>query len=183
MLERHYFFVFSAMKLKQLPPIKNNLLNVIIETPKGCQNKYSYDEEYKIFKLKKTLPMGATFPFDFGFVPNTKGADGDPFDVLVIMDEHSYPGCWVMARIIGVLEAKQSEPGTKTAVRNDRIVAIANTSELFADIRRVKDLNPKMVEEIEQFFINYNQHEGKIFTPLAWKGRKAAYILVRDSRI
>lgn len=154
--ERHIFFAFVIMKLKNLPPIKNNLLNVIVETPKGCQNKYSYDEEYQVFKLKKTLPMGATFPFDFGFIPNTKGADGDPLDVLVIMDEHSYPGCWVTARIIGVLEAKQSEPEEKTTVRNDRIVAIASTSELYSGVKKMKELNPKMVEEIEHFFINYN---------------------------
>ncbi len=169
------------MDLKNIPPVKNNLLNVVIETPKGCQNKYSFDEETGLFLLKKTLPMGATFPFDFGFVPNTCGADGDPLDVLVIMDEHAYPGCWVKARIIGVLEAEQTEPKKSKSIRNDRIVAIASTSEMFSDVKKIKHLNSKMVKEIEQFFTDYNKHEGKKFKALAWRGRSAAKKLISKS--
>lgn len=165
------------MKLNNLPPVRSNLINVIIETPKGSQNKYVYDEAIELFRLKKTLPMGMAFPFDFGFIPNTTADDGDPLDVLVIMDQHAYPGCLITCRGIGILEAEQSKDGKKE--RNDRIIAIASSSKLFQDIRSVKELNANMVSEIENFFIDYNKHEGKQFMPLKWRGRKTAYKLIQ----
>lgn len=64
---------------------------VIIETPKGSRNKYAFDPEQRVFALKKVLPAGMTFPYDFGFVPSTKAEDGDPTDVLVLMDEPAFP--------------------------------------------------------------------------------------------
>src|SRR5690242_7742786 len=97
--------------------------NVIIETPKGNRNKFKYDEELDLFMLSGVLPAGAVFPFDFGFIPGTRGGDGDPLDVLVLMDEPSFTGCLVRARLIGVIEAEQTEDG-KTA-RNDRLIAVA----------------------------------------------------------
>src|SRR3954469_6625001 len=86
-------------------------LNVIIETPKGSRNKFDFDEELGLFKLGGVLPAGAVFPFDFGFVPATRGGDGDPLDVLVLMDEPAFVGCLVAARLIGVIEAEQAEGG------------------------------------------------------------------------
>ena len=80
-------------------------LNVIIETPKGSRNKYNYDEGLRLFKLGGVLPSGAVFPFDFGFVPSTTGGDGDPLDVLVLMDEPAFPGRVVDVRLVGVIEA------------------------------------------------------------------------------
>src|SRR5688500_10091266 len=73
--------------------------NVIIETPKGSRNKYKYDEQRGLFKLRKMLPLGSIFPFDFGFLPSTRGADGDPLDVLVLMDAPTFPGCVVLVRL------------------------------------------------------------------------------------
>jgi inorganic pyrophosphatase len=170
------------MKLKSIPPLTHDLLNVIIETPRDCQNKFDYDPRLKLFKLKKTLPMGTTFPFDFGFVPNTIAGDGDPLDVLVIMDQHAYPGCLVQCRIIGVLEAEQREKNKKKE-ENDRIIGVSCCSILYADISDVKDLNKNMTEEIENFFIDYNKHEGKTFTPTKWAGRQAAAKLIKKSSV
>ncbi|HEY1403173.1 MAG TPA: inorganic diphosphatase, partial [Pyrinomonadaceae bacterium] len=82
-------------------------LRVVIETPRGSRNKYDYDAELGLFKLGGVLPAGAVFPFDFGFVPRTTGGDGDPLDVLVIMDEAAFAGCLVEARLLGVIEATQ----------------------------------------------------------------------------
>jgi inorganic pyrophosphatase len=98
-------------------------LRVIIETPQGSRNKFDYDAELGLFKLGGVLPAGAVFPFDFGFVPSTTGGDGDPLDVLVLMDEAAFAGCLVEARLIGVIEAKQTERDGKTT-RNDRLVAV-----------------------------------------------------------
>src|SRR5690242_18658416 len=98
---------------------KKNLVNVVIETPRGSKNKYDYDEEHDYFKLGKTLPDGTAFPLDFGFVPHTKAPDGDPIDALVLMEQPTYPGCIIECRCIGVIEAEQKEKG-ESATRNDR---------------------------------------------------------------
>src|SRR5215213_9695961 len=99
-------------------------LHVIIETPKGSRNKFNYDEGLGVFRLGGVLPAGAVFPFDFGFVPSTLGGDGDPLDVLLLMDEPAFPGCLVEARLLGVVEAEQTERGGERT-RNDRLVAVA----------------------------------------------------------
>ena len=93
------------MKIKKIPTFYKGLVNVIIETPRGSQNKFDFDPKLGVFTLSKTLPMGTVFPFDFGFIPQTLGQDGDPLDVLVIMDEPAYPGCLIHTRLLGVLEA------------------------------------------------------------------------------
>src|SRR3954464_9304827 len=99
-------------------------LNVVIETPKGSRVKYSYDEKTGMLELKKALPEGMVFPFNFGFIPGTKAEDGDPLDVLVVNEESLLSGCLVKARLIAIIEAEQKEQdGTK--VRNDRLVAMA----------------------------------------------------------
>src|SRR5678816_2612074 len=95
------------MKLHSIKPINEpeRTINVIIETPRNNKYKIAFDEELEIFKIKKILPQGTFFPFDFGFIPNTKGGDGDPLDVLVIADEQLFTGCLVTCRIIAMLEA------------------------------------------------------------------------------
>src|SRR4028119_2143117 len=98
-----------------------------VETPEGSRNKFDFDEELGLFKLGGVLPAGAVFPFDFGFVPATRGGDGDPLDVLVLMDEPAFVGCLVPARLIGVIEAEQTERDGETA-RNDRLIAVAANS-------------------------------------------------------
>ncbi|MCW3120884.1 MAG: inorganic diphosphatase [Flavipsychrobacter sp.] len=168
------------MRIDKIPPYKKGLLNVIIETPKGAQQKFTYEPELGLFKLKKSLPMGTVFPFDFGFIPNTSGEDGDPLDVLVIMDEPAYPGCFVECRLLGVLKAKQTEK-RKKAVRNDRFIAVAECSILYGSIQDIKDLNKNMVAEIENFFIDYNKHEGKVFMPVTWTSAKKAVKMIRKA--
>src|SRR5215208_2924264 len=115
-------------------------LNVVIETPKGSRNKYNYDEKLGLFRLGGVLTSGASFPFDFGFVPSTVGGDGDPLDVLVLMDEPAFAGCLVRTRLVGVIEA----------------------------------------EQIEHFFVSYNQVKGKKFNPLGRFGPERARELVEE---
>ena len=108
-----------------LPPLDGDgMIQVVIETPKGSRNKYSFDPKLRTFSLKKVLPAGMSFPYDFGFVPSTKAEDGDPTDVLVLMDEPAFPGCLLKCRIIGVMEGQQGKK--KNGERNDRIIAIEN---------------------------------------------------------
>src|SRR5438045_689965 len=124
------------MQLTLLLP-KPDPIDVVIETPRGSHHKYAFDSELQIFRLKKTLPLGTVFPFDFGFIPNTKAGDGDPLDILVLMDEPAFAGCVVECRIIGALKARQKEKARKK-VRNDRIIGIATSCILYKGITRIQ---------------------------------------------
>jgi len=83
----------------------------IIETPKGSRNKFDYDPESNLFILAGLLPEGMMFPFDFGFIPSTQGEDGDPLDIMVLMDAPAHVGCLIDVRIIGIIDAEQTEEG------------------------------------------------------------------------
>jgi|SRR4051812_13884739 inorganic pyrophosphatase len=161
---------------------KKNTIDVIIETPKGSRNKYAFDEDSKAFKLKKTLPTGAAFPFDFGMIPGTKGEDGDPLDVLVIMDEPTYPGVIVESRIIGALKAKQTERDNKT-MRNDRLIAVAVESNMYKLLKEIRDLNKHVRDEIEQFFISYNELAGKKFKPEGWSNASVTMRMIQKQKL
>jgi inorganic pyrophosphatase len=157
----------------------SDTVNVIIDTPKGNRNKYKYDEEKKLFTLSGVLTLGHSFPFNFGFIPSTKAADGDPIDVLVLMDESTPVGCLVETRLIGVIEANQTEEG-KT-FRNDRLLGVAAVSKDYSDIRSAKDLNQQLIKEIQHFFVSYNQARGKKFEPLGVYGPNRALKLLEQS--
>lgn len=155
-------------------------LHVIIETPKGSRNKFNYDEEHGLFKLGGVLPAGAVFPFDFGFIPSTLGGDGDPLDVLLLMDEPAFPGCLVPARLVAVIEASQTErDGTRT--RNDRLIAVAADSHTHKRVRTLADLNATLLDEIEHFFVSYNEIKGKTFAPLGRFGPIKAARLIEEA--
>ncbi|MGI8467353.1 MAG: inorganic diphosphatase [Pyrinomonadaceae bacterium] len=157
---------------------KTKELNVVIETPKGSRNKYKFDEEKEIFKLGGILPLGASFPFDFGFIPQTIGGDGDPLDILILMDEPAFAGCLIPARLVGVIEAEQTEDG-KTE-RNDRLIAVACKSLTHSDTKTLNDLNENLVEQIKHFFVSYNEAKGKKFEPIGGFGVEKAERLVLE---
>ncbi len=157
----------------------NELLQVVIETPRGSRNKFKYDPDLDCYRLNSVLPEGLVFPYDFGFVPGTRAEDGDPIDVLLLMDVPAFPGIVAESRIIGVLEADQSEDGT--TLRNDRIIAVAKDSYVHSDIKKPGDLNSNMVREVEQFFVTYNKEHGKSFKILGVRGAKTALRLIKKS--
>jgi|SRR5438270_9733065 len=161
-----------ANPLRQDATGNDGLVQVVVETPKGSRNKYAFDPKRRTFRLKKVLPEGMSFPLDFGFIPSTEADDGDPLDVLLLMDQPVFPGCLVDARLIGVMEAEQSEDGKTN--RNDRLIAVCDASHTHSDVRSVGDLNDRLLREIEQFFVNYNALSGKKFKVLACKGPRAA---------
>lgn len=155
-------------------------LNVIVDTPKGSRNKFKYDESLNLFKLGSVLPAGASFPFDFGFIPSTEGGDGDPLDVMLLMDEPAFVGCLVIARLIGVIEAEQTEEG-KTK-RNDRLIAVAVESRVHRDMRTLEDLSSNLLDEIEHFFVSYNEIKGKEFRSLGNFSPQRAQQLVEEGK-
>jgi len=164
--------------LERLPPFdrKSGNLNVVIDTPKGSRNKYAFDFDRRGYLLKTVLPKGLKFPFDFGSIPGTVAADGDPLDALVLMDEPAFTGCLVEARLIGVIEAEQTKDGKKE--RNDRLIAVAERSATHGKIESLRDLDRTLVKEIEHFFVFYNRERGKKFKPLGRFGPKRATRLI-----
>jgi inorganic pyrophosphatase len=142
-------------------------VDVVIETPKGSAQKYDYVPNTPFFKLSKILPSGMVFPYDFGFIPKTKGEDGDPLDVIVISEFNSFPGIIITCRIIGGIKAEQSEDkDSKKMIRNDRFLAIPKCSSIFQDVDKLDDLPKQVIDELEEFFVDYNKLEGKKFKAL-----------------
>ena len=152
---------------------------MIIETTKGSRNKLDFDPDLEIFELSGVLPEGSVFPYDFGFLPSTIGEDGDPLDALVLLDESLPTGCLVAARVIGVIEAHQTEKDGRT-LRNDRFISVATHAHTHSHINKLDDLRPEIIEEIEHFFISYNQIKGKQFAPFGRKGPADALRSIRE---
>jgi inorganic pyrophosphatase len=153
-------------------------VNAIVDTPQGSQNKFKYDEESGLFMLGGAMPAGVVFPFEFGFIPSTAGGDGDPLDLLILMDAPTFVGCLVRARLIGVIMAEQTEKG-KTE-RNDRLVAVAVKSRRHEHVQALRELPNQVLSEIEHFFISYNVIKEKEFKPLGRYGPARALALVRE---
>jgi inorganic pyrophosphatase len=165
-------------RLAPFDPEKQSTIQVIIETPKGSRNKYAFDAEQKVFELTKVLPAGMAFPYDFGFIPSTLAEDGDPVDVLVLMDEPAFPGCLLKCRVVGIIEGQQGKKKEKT--RNDRVIAVENDNHSYAHVRHVQDLGKKFVKELEEFFVNYHRHLGKKYRVLDVKGPSEARRRIED---
>jgi inorganic pyrophosphatase len=169
----------NPSRLKAFDADDKHMLRVVIETPKGSRNKFAFNAEDHIFELKKVLPAGMAFPYDFGFVPSTEADDGDPVDVLVLMDEPAFPGCALTCRPVGVIEGEQV--GKKRKVRNDRIVAVEQDAHSWADIKTLDDLGKHFLKELEEFFVEYHRLSDKEYRVLGAKGPSRARKLVKVS--
>ena len=149
----------------------------IIETPKCSRNKFDYDPETNLFKLGGLLPEGMMFPFDFGFIPSTLGDDGDPLDIMVLMDAPSQVGCLIDVRIIGIIQAKQTEDGDTE--QNDRLLGVAIHSYEHQDIRTINDVNKTLLSQVEAFFVSYNKQRGKQFKVTGTGGPRKAIRFIK----
>ncbi len=163
------------------PYNSENVLQVVIETPKNSRNKYAFDHDRGVIVLKKVLPTGMVFPYDFGFVPSTLADDGDPIDVLLLMDEPAFPGCVLDARLIGVIEGEDELDGGETQ-RNDRLLAVASASDTFENFKTVDDLPPQMLKHMQEFFVTYPRLlGGKTYRILGSKGPEEAARLIEQA--
>jgi inorganic pyrophosphatase len=167
-------------RLASMADEDGELIQVVIETPKGSRNKYAFDEEARVFTLKKVLPSGMAFPYDFGFIPSTKAEDGDPMDVLVLMDEPAFPGCVLKCRPVGVIEGEQGKKGEKE--RNDRIIAIAQSNHRWRRVKHIDELGQHFIKELEQFFVNYHELTGKKYKVTDVRGPGEACRRIDDCR-
>jgi len=151
---------------------------IVIETPKGCRNKFAYQPESNLFMLKGLLPEGMMFPFDFGFVPSTLGEDGDPLDIMLLMDAPAHVGCVVEVRIIGVIIAEQTEKGKTRS--NDRLLGVAIHSYTHQNLTDISDVDKTLLNQVEEFFVSYNKQRGKKFRITGQGGPKKAIRFLKE---
>jgi len=137
-------------------------VRAIVETPAGHRSKFNYDPESGLFALRGVLPAGMAFPLAFGFVPDTLAEDGDPIDIVLLADEDLPVGCLVTVRLLGVIEACQTERDGKKN-RNDRLIGRVLESRMYADVHDLDCLGQAMVRELASFFETYNDLKGKRF--------------------
>jgi len=163
--------------LKPFQKKNPDLVQVVIETPKGSRNKYEFDPKLRTFTLSKVLPSGMVFPHDFGFIPSTEADDGDPVDVLILMDEPAFPGCVITSRLIGVIKGEETKD--RQTERNDRLVAVAEESYSHSNVKELEQLNKTCLEEVEAFFVNSQKEHGKKFKVLGIGDSKEAFRLLR----
>lgn len=157
---------------------ETNVCTAIVETPRGCRNKFDYDPDSNLFKLGGLLPEGMMFPFDFGFIPSSLGDDGDPLDIMVLMDAPAHVGCLMEVRIIGIIEAKQTQDG-KTE-RNDRLLGVAVHSYDHENLKSISSVSRTLLDQVEQFFVSYNKQRGKKFKVTGTGGPKRALKFLRQ---
>ncbi|MBY0492377.1 MAG: inorganic diphosphatase [Gemmatimonadaceae bacterium] len=147
----------------------------MIEIPAGSRNKYELDKETGHFKLDRVLYSAVHYPGDYGFIPRTLHEDNDPLDVLVKINEPTFPGCQITARPIGVLMMlDKGEP-------DDKILAVPADDPYYHDVFDIADLSGHYLKEVEHFFLIYKDLEGKRMEITGWKSSVEAYDIIRRS--
>lgn len=156
-------------------------VTALVECPKGFNQKFDFDAKEQRFRLSKILPAGLVFPFDFGMIPGTKGEDGDPLDIIIVSENGTFPGCLVDCRLIGALQAEQTERDGQT-MRNDRFIGVLVVSQLFSAVSTLDELPEAILNQLEAFFRNYNEQAGKVFNVTARLSAVQAASLLPDEK-
>ena len=172
------------MNLAAIPAFaSDDVFHVIVEAPKGTALKLKYEPRWEAMAISRPLPLGVTFPFDWGFVPSTEADDGDPLDALLLWDAPSSPGVVVECRAIGVLQVEQNrvkdQPGAR--IRNDRVLCIPVEARREHGMTSFDELSVRVRQELETFTIAATALEGKDVRVVGWGDAAAALQLVRDS--
>jgi inorganic pyrophosphatase len=165
--------------LSDLPPFtREDVVQVVVECPRGAAIKLKYEPPLGAFTVARALPLGLTYPFDWGFVPGTIGDDGDPIDALVLHDLGTYPGVVLPCKALGVVELSQRGDGGKRE-RNDRVITMPVWHDRLGELERAADLPARLRKEIEQFFLNTTFFTGKKPRIIGWKSPQKALALLK----
>ncbi len=151
-------------------------VNAVIEIPRGQTNKYEYDKKLHVFRLDRNLFSPVHYPGDYGFIPGTLSDDGDPLDVLVLVDAPSFVGCLMVVRPIGML--KMVDQGRE----DEKILAVGTNNPIFNDVRDYSELYPHLLREIEHFFTIYKELEAKTTRITGWHDTESARQTVEECR-
>lgn len=141
-----------------------NLINAIVEIPKGSRNKYEYSKEHGTLMLDRVLYSSIYYPGDYGFIPRTYFDDDDPMDILVMVNGPTFPGCLIEARPIGMLKlTDRGEPDHK-------VLSVVADDPTFEGYRTLEDVPPHYLIEVVHFFTNYKVLEGAVIEDYGWAG-------------
>lgn len=149
-------------------------VNAVIEISRGQTNKYEYDKQLHVFRLDRNLYSPVHYPGDYGFIPSTLSDDGDPLDVLVLVDAPSFTGCVMTVRPIGMLE--MLDQGKK----DEKILAVGTNNPIYKDVRDYAGLYPHLLREIEHFFSVYKALEAKSTRIVGWQDAPKARATVSE---
>jgi inorganic pyrophosphatase len=152
------------------------LVRAIVEIPKDSANKYEYDGNLGVFRLDRALYSPMHYPGDYGFIPGTLAEDGDPMDVLVLVNRPSFPGCLIEVRPIGVLNMVDRKE------RDQKIIAVPNKDPRYTEIHTLDQIFPHTRRELEHFFAIYKELEGRLTETQGWGGPQEARKAILDSR-
>ncbi|MGH9408232.1 MAG: inorganic diphosphatase [Vicinamibacterales bacterium] len=170
------------MRLTTLPAFaETDTLNVVIESPRGSTAKLKFDADQGVMRLSRPLIVGLAYPCDWGFVPSTRGPDGDPIDAFVMWDGTGFSGLVLECRPIGLLRVEQTNRTSGARERNDRVATLPISAPRWASIHTVFDLNERIRQELERFFLSAVAFEGKELQIGGWAGPDEALTLVRAS--
>jgi inorganic pyrophosphatase len=151
------------------------VINAIVEIPLGEVNKYEYDKTLHLFRLDRNLHSPVHYPGDYGFIPSTLSGDGDPLDVLVLVDAPSFAGCLIEVRPIGMLEMIDQ------GKLDEKILAVGLNNPRYRDVRNYSEIYPHMLREIQHFFAVYKDLEGKRTELVGWHNSVAARKVIVES--
>jgi inorganic pyrophosphatase len=151
------------------------VVNMIVEIPKGRRNKFELDKETGLIKLDRYLYSSSVYPGDYGFIPQTLAADGDPLDILVMVNEPTFSGCLIEVRVVGMFRMKDK------GADDFKVLGVPNADPLFGHVKKLEDVPPHFLREVEHFFGTYKQLEGAHTESLGWIGAEDATREVRDS--
>ena len=162
----------SSPNAEQFPEI----VEIVVEIPRGSRNKYEYDEEAGVFRLDRVLSSAVFYNFDYGFIEGTRASDGDHTDALLLIDEPTFTGCHVWARPIGVLEMRD-EKGI-----DYKVLCVALGDPHQAHVTELEQVRPHRKVEIEHFFQTYKLLEDKTVDMLGWRERPRALEILSADR-
>jgi inorganic pyrophosphatase len=151
-----------------------NVINAVIEIPKGSSNKYEYDKELNIFRLDRTLYSPVHYPGAYGFIPQTHSEDGDPLDVVVIVEHDTFPGCLIEVRPLGVL-VMRDDMGL-----DHKILAVPVNDPRMRDVHGLQHLPAHYLAEVDYFFNIYKDLEGKKSDTYGWEDRLVAHQVITE---
>ncbi len=149
-------------------------VNAVIEIPRGQTNKYEYDRQLHVFRLDRNLYSPVHYPGDYGFIPSTLSDDGDPLDVLVLVDAPSFTGCVMTVRPIGML--RMMDQGRE----DEKILAVGTNNPIYQDVHDYTEVYAHVLREIEHFFTIYKELEAKTTRINGWDDAARAREIVRE---
>ena len=152
------------------------LVRMIVEIPKNSSNKYEYDGTLGVFRLDRALYSPVHYPGDYGFIPGTFAPDGDPMDVLALVEEPSFSGCLIEVRPVGILNMIDQDE------TDQKIVAVPNRNPRYDQIHTLDQIFPHIRREVEHFFTIYKELEGRVTATLGWGGPREARRAILESR-